>query len=163
MEYSSIAERAAEDPAAFEMLYRLLYSSTYNYVRYRCDSRDLAEELTARVFLKLLENISSYHSDKGAFKPWFYALTRNVVADHYRFEKLRLRNLRKLFDGAVGGANPMESKLVDKEEKAAVLRALGDLSQRERDVLGLRFAFDMSYREIGEVTGLTESNVGVTI
>ncbi|MFP3854307.1 MAG: RNA polymerase sigma factor [Anaerolineales bacterium] len=163
MELSSLAERAVEDPDAFAALYQSLYSSTYNYVRYRCDDRGLAEELTSRVFLRLLEKIGSYQSEKGPFKPWFYALTRNVIADYFRFEKLRFRKLREVLFSDLEGSQGPESGFIQDEWKQELLDAMRGLNQRERDLLGLKFAFDLSYRDMAEITGLSESNVGVIL
>ena len=39
MDLSFLAERAEGDARAFEDLYRRLYPSTYNYIRYRVNDR----------------------------------------------------------------------------------------------------------------------------
>lgn len=163
MDLASLAERAVEDPDAMAELYRWLYPSTYNYIRYRCDDRELADELTSQVFMKLLEKIARYEVKKGPFKPWFFALTRNVVADYFRSERLRLRNLTRFLSGSQADSIPPEIGLIQDEWKGDLLQALSRLSQRERDLLGLKFAFELTYREMAEMVGLSESNVGVIL
>ena len=49
------------------------------------------------------------------------------------------------------------------ESKRELLEALGGLSERERDVLGLKFGALMGNRRIAEMTGLSDSNVRVII
>jgi RNA polymerase sigma-70 factor (ECF subfamily) len=41
--------------------------------------------------------------------------------------------------------------------------ALAGLPERERDILGLKFAVGYTNRAIAELTGLTESNIGVIV
>ena len=163
MDLPSLAQKAAVDPDTFAAIYRSLYSSTYNYVRYRCNSRELAEELTSRVFLRLLEKIDSYQPGKGPFKPWFYALTRNVIADYFRYENIRLRKLKEILFSSDNETVNLEGSFIQSEWKRELLQAMSKLNQRERDLLGLKFAFDLSYSEMAKITGLSESNVGVVL
>lgn len=163
MELGELAEQAADDRGAFENLYRSLYGSTYSYIRYRCNDQDLAEELTARVFMKLLERLDTYSHAKGPFKPWFYTLTRNVIADHFRRERTGDGFLRAAQEPDREGHPSPEEHLVSKESSRELLRALRSLSFRERDVLGMKFALDLTYEEISEMTGLTKSNIGVIV
>lgn len=158
-----MATEAAGDQEAFERLYRALYSPTYNYVRYRVDDRQTAEDLTSQVFIRLLERIGSYDPDKGPFKPWFYALTRNVIAGHFRAARLTLEPLREIVIRLFDPNSSPEEALASQDRQDRVLQALGHLPARDRDVLGLKFAFDLKHKEIAELTGLTESNVGVVV
>lgn len=163
MDLGELAEQALDDRSAFENLYRSLYGSTYSYIRYRCNDQDLAEELTARVFMRLLETLDTYSRAKGPFKPWFYALTRNVIADHFRRHRIRNGFLRAARTPDREGPASPEERLISRETNRELLQALRLLSDRERDLLGMKFAFDLKYREISEMTGLTESNIGVIV
>ncbi|MGD8821618.1 MAG: sigma-70 family RNA polymerase sigma factor [Anaerolineales bacterium] len=163
MDLSLLAERAARDPQAFENLYRALYTHTYNYVRYRVNSRQLAEDLTSQVFTRLLEKLDSYSADKGPFKPWFYALSRNVIAGHFRRRVLLLETLTDKISNILSGSPGPEEFFIQEEMQQSLLKALKHLNQRDRDLLGLKFALGLSHREMAELTGLSESNVGVIV
>lgn len=163
MTLSNLAAEAARDRESLERLYRSLYTPTYSYVRYRVEDRETAEDMTSQVFICLLERIASYDPARGPFKPWFYALTRNVIADHFRGRRLTLEPLRNFITQIFDPGPSPEEALVGRDRRASVLAALECLSARERDVLGLKYAFDLGNREIAEVTGLAESNVGVIV
>lgn len=163
MDYDSLAECAKDDRKAFETLYRGFYSSTYNYIRFRCDDRATAEDLTSRVFARLLERLPSYASERGPFKPWFYALTRNVLADHFRAQRLRLRAMRHAVATLIMDSPSLETAYTLRETEDEVLQAIKKLKPRDRDVLGLKFGLSMSHADIAAMTGLSESNVGVIV
>ena len=50
-----------------------------------------------------------------------------------------------------------------RDDASALLRLVARLSQRQQEVIQLRFQNDLSYREIAEILGTTETNVGVTL
>jgi RNA polymerase sigma-70 factor (ECF subfamily) len=44
-----------------------------------------------------------------------------------------------------------------------LLPLIGNLPERERDILSLKFGAEITNRNIAKITGLTESNVGVIL
>ena len=58
----------------------------YNFfVRLTLD-RDLSNDLSQNVFLRLLKYRKTYQQGKP-FKAWIYQMARNIHADHYRKNK----------------------------------------------------------------------------
>ncbi|NUM47138.1 MAG: sigma-70 family RNA polymerase sigma factor [Anaerolineales bacterium] len=158
-----LAVRAANDPAAFGALFDCFYGRVFNYARYRCDDDDTADDLTARIFERVLTNIRQYAPEKGPFAPWLFALARNVINDHYRaahrFRWLTLEALR-----GVSAPEPgPEAALLACEDERELLTALAGLDARERDILGLKFAARLTNREIARNLGLREGHVGVIV
>ena len=49
------------------------------------------------------------------------------------------------------------------EAQAELLAVLAHLSERERDLLSLKFAAGLTNRRIAEITGLSDTNVGVIV
>ena len=56
-----------------------------------------------------------------------------------------------------------EQRAICGEERQRLLEALSGLSERERDVLGLKFGGGLTNRAIARLTGLGESHVGVIV
>jgi RNA polymerase sigma factor (sigma-70 family) len=56
-----------------------------------------------------------------------------------------------------------DTTLIGQEMEAELVAALAHLDHRERDVLGLKFAGELTNREIAKLTGLKESHVGVIV
>lgn len=56
-----------------------------------------------------------------------------------------------------------QAALEQRQASASVLAILAELPERARDVVSLKFAAGLSYKEIAEVTGLSVSHVGVIL
>ena len=65
--------------------------------------------------------------------------------------------------GASSDAPAAEEALIDRERRYRLLAAVGRLSQREQDILALKFAAGQTNRQIAQLTRLGESNVGVIL
>ncbi|RIK41940.1 MAG: RNA polymerase subunit sigma-24 [Chloroflexi bacterium] len=154
---------AKVDPAAFAAIYDHYYGPVYTYVRYRLPDAAQADDVTAQIFERVLTSLARYEPEQGAFAIWLFAIARNAVTDQLR----RLRRRRWLsFDRLqewVCDAPQPEERVIRGEEQQVLLNALAKLSDRERDLLALKFAGQLTNRRIAGLTGLTESNVGVIL
>ncbi|MFZ5511772.1 MAG: RNA polymerase sigma factor FliA [Pseudomonadota bacterium] len=59
---------------------------------------------------------------------------------------------------ASGEADPL-AKLMDKNMRDVLVRAIEDLPEREKTVMGLYYEEELNLREIGEILGVSESRV----
>ena len=164
VDVSGLAERAAAGNVnAFGALYDLFFARVYNYARYRCEDDDTADDLTAQIFERLLKKIAGYSSQKGMFEAWLFALARNVIIDYHRARKLRAflpwEAARQTPDGSL---SPEEHSIRSQFEDQ-LLKALPRLTDRERDLLGLKYAWDLKNNQIADLTGMSESNVAIIL
>src|SRR5688500_14767743 len=56
----------------------------YNYLRFHLASPDLAEDLTAEVFLRALKSFARFDSAIGGPRAWLFRIAQNVLRDHFR-------------------------------------------------------------------------------
>ena len=160
---SALAVQAAHSPEAFAELYRRYYSRVFNYARYRCEDLETTEDLTAQIFERLLLKINSYCPERSPFSAWLFAIVRNEVSGHWRSAHRRLWvSIESLWHWPSREVNP-EQAAIQTEAQADLLTAIQKLSERERDLLGLKFGGRLTNRKIAELTGLSESNVGVIL
>jgi len=107
--------------------------------------------------------INSYRRDKGTFNGWIFAVARNILIDYTRARK-RDRHMSMEIIGQIACTNDSpEDILIRGEGRDKLLQALEKLGDRERDIIGLKFAGQLTNIEIAEMTGLTTSNVAVII
>ena len=84
-----LIERAKTDPEAFGNLYERYVDRIYNYIYYRVGNANEAEDLTARLFHRVLKALPRY-TDRGApFISWLYRIAHNLVANHHRDQSRR--------------------------------------------------------------------------
>ncbi len=88
-----------------------------------------------------------------------YTIARHALYDHIRQQKHSV--LSEETDSA--GHIDQDKVLLVREEYRQVLSAMQRLDDDERSVLSLAVSGDFSYREIGEISGLSETNVKVKI
>ena len=162
IEMALVAQAAAE-PAAFATIYDHYFPKVYNYVRYRLGDAETADDVTAQVFERTMVNIGRYRPEKAPFSAWLFAIARNAVTDHLRAQKRRRwLSLDALRDRASAQPQPDEAAIRG-ETRAELLAAIARLSDRERDLIALKFAAGLTNRHIAELTGLSASNVGVIL
>jgi RNA polymerase sigma factor (sigma-70 family) len=158
-----LADQEAFTPADFAEMYRLYYARVFNYVRYRCDETATAEDLTAQVFERLIDRFHTFSPERGPFGAWLFAIARNLISGHRRSQRYRAwLSIDILQRWPSEEANPEEA-VIKNEAEADLMAAIGKLPERDRDLLGLKFAARLNNRQIAELTGLSESNVGVIL
>jgi RNA polymerase sigma-70 factor (ECF subfamily) len=159
----ALASRPAGVTAAFHRCCETQLQTVYAYVRYRVANADTADELTARTFLQAWERLETFDQRRGELTAWIFGIARHLIRDHVRMRRrwgwISLESLRQ----RMSQAPSPESAVSAREEKRHLAAALARLSDRERDVLGLKFAAGFTNREIARMTGLSESHVGVIV
>lgn len=146
----------------FEDLYDKYFRRVYNYIRYRVLARDAADDLVAAVFEKVLDKFDAFDQGKPV-EPWLFAIARNTLNDYYRRRAVRGGLSLDGFEESLASGESVERAAERGEENERLLAAMSALSEAERELIALKYALDLSAREMAAQTGLSESNVGVTL
>lgn len=153
-----LLERAREyDPEALGEIYDGYSEKIYHYIyRYLGEAR-LAEDLTAQVFLKLLEAIKASKGPRTHLSAWLYRVAHNLVVDHFRRrpreESLPLEE--ELVAAPEDVTVVVEKKLAQQQLRAAI----SHLTVDQQQVIVLKFVEGLSNAEVGQVLGKTEGAV----
>jgi RNA polymerase sigma factor (sigma-70 family) len=159
----SRSSESLDPETAFERAYESEFPRVYGYIRYRVENSETADDLTSQVFLKALDRLSTFDPRKSEIGPWMLGIARNGVRDYLRSRR-RWGWLPLDWTPERTSRDPSPEQLaIGGEERQRLLEALSGLSERERDVLGLKFAGGLTNRAIARLTGLGESHVGVIV
>jgi len=159
----ALVARATAEPAAFATIYDHYFPRVYNYVRYRVGDAATADDLTAQVFERALAHIAHYRPERAPFAAWLFAIAHNIVNDHLRAQRRRRwLSLEVLRHRASPEPQP-EEIVIHGETRDRLLAAVARLSDREKNIIALKFAAGLTNRRIAELTGLSQSNVGVIL
>ncbi|MDE0108349.1 MAG: sigma-70 family RNA polymerase sigma factor [Bryobacterales bacterium] len=149
----------------FEAAFMEHRSRVFNLCRYLLRSADRAEDATHEVFLRGQRGLSTYDPSKPLWN-WLARIT-----SHYCIDQLRRRTLEsRLFDPSPADDSVVESQTLSpldrflKAERGETVRAaLMALPERYRVPLVLAYYCELSYAEIGTLTGNGRNTVGTML
>lgn len=84
------------DPAAFEVFYRAYVNTVTRFVARRVNDPHLVADLTAEIFLAVIESAHTYRPDRGSPVAWLFGVARHVVATEQRRAHRELHANRRL-------------------------------------------------------------------
>ena len=153
----------ASDRETFAELYEEYLPQVFRYMSYRLNDNSIAEDLTSSVFEKALARFTSYRADKASFSTWLFTIARNTVIDHYRTSgKKKTVPLDKAAEMAETKSSP-EEEFARREERQRLKVCLAALSTQEQDIVSFKFGSELTNRQIAQMIGLSESNVGTIL
>ena len=133
--------------------------AVYGYFRFHVPSIDVAEDLTAETFLKLVRSARRYDPAQGSARAWILAIARNVLRDWARRGRLRRYvALGNLHDLEWDAPSP-EERLLREEEVGRLLDAVATLAPADRELIGLRYGSGLDGAEVAEILGVSEGSV----
>jgi RNA polymerase sigma-70 factor (ECF subfamily) len=139
------------DREAIAALYRHHVDSIHRYVSYRVPDAAVAEDLTAEVFLRMVESLPGYTCNGAPFEAWLYRIASARVADYYRRQARRPQEALSEYEP--DRADLPERVLQNAEEQDALRAALRQLTDEHQDILLLRFVERKSHAEVAGLLG----------
>ncbi|MFO7167980.1 MAG: sigma-70 family RNA polymerase sigma factor [Chloroflexota bacterium] len=154
---SELVSRAkAGDHSAVTQIYERYAPAIYRYIYFRVGEAELAEDLQADVFLRMLEGIHRYEDRGWPISAWLYRIAHDRTVDTMRRRRIRQHVPLEAWGGACEGPEQTVSAQLDFEE---VSRVMNDLTDEQRQVLHLRFMRELSIQEVASRLGRSEGSV----
>ncbi|MEX2158159.1 MAG: sigma-70 family RNA polymerase sigma factor [Dehalococcoidia bacterium] len=136
----------------FAALYDSNFSAVFRYVRSRVPSMAAAEDVTAETFFKVLRSLESRRT--ASFRAWLFRIAHNEVVNYYRSH----RSVRSI--DHVGKSDPAAAEELSRVDlRESLWRLVEHLTPAQKNVVTLKFAGELTTREIAEVVGKRESAV----
>jgi len=134
------------DQAAFAQIVSLYQKPIFNYVLRMLGDREVAEEVTQDVFLRVHQNLERF-SFRAKFTTWLFRIAKNRALDELRSDPRRQPRAELEEDTIAVDDAPVErSETID-----AIWRAVEELPDDLRTALLLRDVAGFSYAEIMEI------------
>jgi RNA polymerase sigma-70 factor (ECF subfamily) len=154
-----IEQAAAGDPDAWGQIYERFSGPLFGFFLHQVRDREIAEDLTAGVFLEALQARTRFYGDAGALRSWLFRIARNNLIDHWRrSQRARSESFHEVEEAELARSIPVE----DPEDTAIVsldrerLRAgIDTLSADQQEVVLLRLTGDLTSAEIAAIVGKT--------
>jgi RNA polymerase sigma factor (sigma-70 family) len=130
----------ARDPGAFEVFYRLHVLTVTRFVARRVSDPHTVADLTAEVFLAVIDSAHTYRPGRGTQRAWLFGIARNVIAGERRRavaelgKASRIAGRRLLADDDIAR---LEDRIDAESAARGLYLALARLPAAERAVLEL--------------------------
>ena len=162
----------ARDEHAFNELVRLYERRVFAIVlRMLGGRRDEAEDTAQEVFVQVFKAVGQFRGD-SKLSTWIYRVAVNLCKNRLKYLSRRHDGAHDALDGAhevstfdhargstLGEAARPDEMVSGMQMEVLVQRAISQLEPDFREVLVLRDVEDMSYEQIGEITGLPDGTV----
>jgi RNA polymerase sigma-70 factor (ECF subfamily) len=138
-------------------LFDAYYEPVYRFVYFRVGHQQTAEDLVSHIFEKVIKYFYRFKKQQGATeKSWIFTIARNTVIDHYRTQK----QTEDISDYDVADTTEMPDIALDTAMNLEMVQShLKALTDRQREVLLLRYQSDFSNVEIAALLDIDQKTV----
>ena len=147
-----LLQAARSDEAAFAALYDQVGSRVYGVILRVLRDPAQSEEVAQEVFLDVWERAGRFDPQRGSATTWILTIAHRRAVDRVRSEQShRNRMDRAVAGGAVPAFDIVAAAVEDRAERERVQRALGALSDLQRQAIELAYYGGYTYRQVAEL------------
>ena len=156
-----IAEFISGNSNSFSILLDRYQKRIYGFIFSKVNDPELADDIFQDTFIKVVKNLRlGKYKDEGRFLSWVIRIAHNLIMDHYRKNKRLPKHESKienfdLLDRLVEQNTTMEESMIETQIHADLSMLIEELPDSQKEVLRMRLFQDMSFKEIGDQTGVS--------
>lgn len=145
--------------SATEVLTRRYYKMVYSFIYRMTQDKELSYDLTQEVMIKMLRNLSQYHS-KGDFRNWLLTVASNHSKDYFKSKAYKNKTSEYEWLDNVSSESETVSYIFEKNEKRKVIKqALDQLPSIQKEAIVLKYFHDKKIIEIAEIMNTNDSTI----
>lgn len=148
-----------------EQIYQDYFVVVYKYILSISGDPLTAEEITQETFFKALKSIDEFRGDSD-IRTWLCRIARNLYHDHKKKQSRQVElpdNYEELAIESSGGQHKsIEDRYIEGVEVRKIHRILHTLREPYKEVFSLRALGELSFSDIGDLFGKTDSWARVT-
>jgi RNA polymerase sigma-70 factor (ECF subfamily) len=123
----------------------------YLALRYTGDASD-AQDAVQKTFVRAFERLQSFRGT-SSFRTWLFRIAINLCLNDLR----RAGREEPLGEGGIAHPPVGIARMVEQQEKLALLAAIAELPAKQRTTVELRIFDELPFREIAALTETSES------
>lgn len=136
----------------------------YSYIYLITRNKSLTEDIFQETFFKVIQTLKrGQYNEEGKFLPWLLRIAKNLIIDHFRkIKKMPGVSIVTNEEGEeinIFDIIPEEISTSYSEEtlqfKQMIRSVLCELPPDQREVVIMRTYYDMSFKEISEITNVS--------
>ena len=156
-----ISQFISGNSQSFSILVDRYQKRVYGFIFSKVKDADLADDVFQDTFVKVIKNLRlGKYKDHGRFLSWVMRIAHNIIMDHFR----KINRLPKydskhedlvLMDRLIEKSNSIEDLMIETQIHADLSILIDELPQTQKEVLRMRLFQEMSFKDIGEQTGVS--------
>lgn len=143
---------------AFDEIYRLYVNDVYKFLMCITGDEKIAEELTQETFFRALRGINDFKG-KCKMSVWLCQIAKNL---YYSYNKKEKANYKQELDESLSSDTDIEEKFITSQNSISLYKILHSIEEPYKEVFSLRVFGELSYQQISEIFGKSETWVRVT-
>ena len=147
------------DKLALVKIYNEYYDELFNYGFRICSSEDLTRDCIQELFIKIWTGRSKYSKIKNP-KPYIFRILRNTIVDSLkRKEDCTDLNDLELIDPFISEQDFTIPTEISSEVKKKLTKAIDNLTNRQKEIIFLKFYSGLDYKEISKITSIQQQSI----
>ncbi len=137
----------------------------FSYIYLITRNKALTEDVFQETFFKVIQTLKKQqYNEEGKFLPWILRIAKNLIIDHFRKVK-KMPTISTIYNDegeetSIFDIIPEESNTSKNTEetqhfKETIRSIVNDLPQDQKEVVIMRTYYDMSFKEISEMTNVS--------
>ena len=149
-----IARAQSGDEEAFAHLMRAHYAFVYAIVIEIVNNPHDTEEIVQDTFLNVYRGLAQYE-EQTKFRNWLATIARNRALNWLREQRIDTMSIDEVEEHALQTPNTLDDQLIRDEQRELIRRAMGTLSQKDREIAHSYYLDGASYDELTRAHGLS--------
>lgn len=143
-----------------EQVYKEIHPKLFTFFYLKISNTATAEDLTQDVFYEASKSLHRFQGH-STLSTWLFSIAHNLLKKHYRSKKYERAMVENLEAAPPAGGPTIEQMVELKEEVQRLRAAIEKLDSQASEIVLLRIYGELSFKEIGQLTGRSENYVRV--
>lgn len=137
----------------------------FSYIYLITRNKSLTEDIFQETFFKVIQTLKKQqYNEEGKFLPWILRIAKNLIIDHFRKVK-KMPSISSVINDegeetSIFDIIPEENNTSKDTEEARLFKEtirsiVNDLPQDQKEVVIMRTYYDMSFKEIADITNVS--------
>ena len=148
---------------AFDKLLERYKEKVFKYIFSMTKEKSTAEDIFQDVFVRIIVGLrEGKYTSKGFFSYWVSTITRNILIDHFRKDRILAADLNnnnditKMYLPQLTDVSA-ETTIVNTQVKDSAVKLMNHLPELQREVVYMKYFEDKSFKEIASLTNVSIS------
>ena len=146
---------------AFDKLLERYKEEVFKYIFSMTKEKSTAEDIFQDVFVRIIVGLrEGKYTSKGFFSYWVSTITRNILIDHFRKDRILAADLNnnnditKMYLPQLTDVSA-ETTIVNTQVKDSAVKLMNHLPELQREVVYMKYFEDKSFKEIASLTNVS--------